>query len=337
LQFIISTQLGAETFAATIISSPSQVPQYDLFQRPDPEGHPTKVLVDVFVYDLADISDVDTTFTVDFFLRLVWRDHRLGIGSQNTKRGYRRLQLNHIWHPRTLIANQRELSKRFEDIVEVDSAGNVTYVQRYQGTLSFEHELKDFPFDNHILPVEVISRYGPEEVVFKEAKTGRGVTLSIIDWEVGSGSAREGTVYIAHFNRTLSSFYYELPVKRHKQFYIWKVIIPLSMIVFMSWAVFFIDPSQVGPRIGLSTAAVLTLIIFQFHLGKLIPQVSYFTRADYFSVGSMILVFLALAETTLVNALNRWEQKAFALKFERWARLTFPIFFVVLFIFAFVV
>ena len=40
------------------------------------------------------------------------------------------------------------------------------------------------------------------------------------------------------------------------------IIVPLILIVMMSWVVFWIDPRDFGPQMGMATASVFTLIAF---------------------------------------------------------------------------
>ncbi len=330
----------AEITTVDTTTAPSTLLGADTIMRPDLEDVPTKVSVGIYVYDLAKVSDVDTTFTVDFFLLLKWHDSRLASSSQASPGVYRQFKLGEVWDPHVTVINERNLSRRFRDIVKVDPEGNVTYFQRYQGTLSFDHQLEEFPFDAHVLPIELVAAgYGPEEVEFLvwEEKIARGVTLSIVDWEIGPGAARVSPVYISPAKRHIACFYYELPAKRYTSFYIWKVIVPLSMIVFMSFAVFWIDLTQVGTRMNIAAASVLTIIFFQFHLGKLIPWAPYFTRVDYFSLGSMLLVFLALAQAVSGNALAKGGHESLALNIQWWSRLLFPASFVALIIIAFLI
>ncbi len=330
----------AETSSSSMTTTASVAPAADPEMRPDPEGVATKVSVGIYVYDLGKISDVDTTFTVDFFMMLKWRDPRLASVLQERPIRHRMFKIDEVWDPHVTIINERNLSRRLRDTVKVDQEGNVIYFQRYQGTLSFDLALREFPFDAHVLPIEMAAvGYGPEEVEFLvwEEKTGRGVTLSIVDWEIGPGAARVTPVYVPPAGRKLAFYHYELPAKRYTAFYIWKVIVPLSMIVFMSFAVFWIDLTQIGPRMSIAAASVLTIIFFQFHLGKLVPWVPYFTRVDYFSLGSMLLVFLALAQAVSGNALIRWGCESLALNIQWWSRLLFPASFVALIIIAFLI
>ena len=67
-------------------------------------------------------------------------------------------------------------------------------------------------------------------------------------------------------------------------------MVPLSIVVFMSWAVFWIDPAVAPARISLSATAVLTVFAYQFVLSNLLPRVSYLTRLDRYFVGAAILV-----------------------------------------------
>ena len=93
----------------------------------------------------------------------------------------------------------------------------------------------------------------------------------------------------------------------------------------MSWSVFWIDPAQLSPQIGLSTSAVLTLIAFQFSLAYMLPRLSYLTRADRFVLGAAFLVFAALAEAVATSYLARRKKEQLANWIDRTARWVFPL------------
>jgi hypothetical protein len=73
---------------------------------------------------------------------------------------------------------------------------------------------------------------------------------------------------------------YEMKINIHRlpTYYILKVIIPLCLIVIMSWLPRWIDPEQIGTNIGVSTSAFLTLVAYLFAITVLLPRVSYITR-----------------------------------------------------------
>jgi hypothetical protein len=135
--------------------------------------------------------------------------------------------------------------------------------------------------------------------------------------------------------KNLASVVYELSAKRQIGFYLWKFIIPLSFIVFMSWAVFLIDPANLGVQIGIATSSVLTLIAFYLHLGSLLPQISFLTRLDDFIFGATVLVFLAFGEAISTGVLARIGQESRALLIDRWCRGLFPALFAIMIIYSF--
>jgi hypothetical protein len=87
--------------------------------------------------------------------------------------------------------------------------------------------------------------------------------------------------------------------------------------------VFWVDPSTLGPQIGLPTSTVLSLVFFYQRIGSEIPKLSYLTRADKFVAGASILVFAALAEAILVSRLAVTGRRELSRKIDRWARAVY--------------
>ncbi|MFQ5931317.1 MAG: hypothetical protein ACE5MM_02800, partial [Nitrospiraceae bacterium] len=189
-----------------------------------------------------------------------------------------------------------------------------------------------------VFPITIISaKYGPEEIVFSvdETITGRADALSIADWSIGPSVAKAGYFYFTPQKRLLARFDYELPATRHVGFYLRTVIVPLTLFIFMSWAVFWIDPTLLTTQVSLSATVMVILVIFQLKLGTLLPRVPYSTRVDAFVQGSQILVFLALVEAVTAGVLAAGGREALARRLDRWARWAFPAAFAALLIIAF--
>ncbi len=103
----------------------------------------------------------------------------------------------------------------------------------------------------------------------RDERSGRLESFSIVGWSVELGEADLEPQYLPGQGRALARLSLSLVAERYPQFHVWKVLVPLTMIVFMAWAVFSVDPQQLSPQMGVSTASVLTLIAFQFSLGYL--------------------------------------------------------------------
>jgi gamma-aminobutyric acid receptor subunit beta len=125
-------------------------------------------------------------------------------------------------------------------------------------------------------------------------------------------------------NERFVRFDYTIHVKRELGYYIWKVIGPLSFIVLMSYAVFWIDPAMAARQIGLASTSILTLVAFLFSLNAILPPLSYMTRMDAFLFASLALSFLAFAEAVVTAVLTSSERRSLALTMDRWARWLFP-------------
>jgi hypothetical protein len=330
---LATTASAAETLLDKATEHSCTIPRSVATTRPDPEGIPTKVAVGIYMIDVTGVDDVRQSFTADFYCNLRWHDARLSAEALGNSLAECRPRLAEIWHPQVGIINQRNLKKYFEDIVQVDDKGNVIYRQRLYGDLSSPVDLRNFPFDNQVLPINVVSfRYGPDQVAFviDEHRTGRVETFSVAGWSVELGEAQVTAEHFASQDRSFSRLNHQLVAQRHVGFYMWKILVPLTFIVFMAGSVFWIDPTELGPQIAVATASVFTLIAFLFSLGYLLPRVSYLTRVDQFVLGSTLLVFAAFGEAILTSKLARGGNRSLSSTIDRWARGIYPALFAAL-------
>ena len=193
--------------------------------------------------------------------------------------GGRRLGLSEVWHPRVQVVNERSLSKRRPDEVEVGPDGAVVQIQRYSGTVSSAADLVDFLFDEQRFEIRVFAAGFTQqevELVIEAGRTGRSGRFSIVDWAVGPLIAETFTLRYAPDGRVFPGCAFAFEAKRSAAFYIWKVILPLVIVVLLSWSVFWIDPTAIGAQIGVAATSVLALIAYS---GRKLP----FRRPSCFS------------------------------------------------------
>ena len=199
------------------------------------------------------------------------------------------------------------MANRSPELVRVGAEGEVTASIRAFVTFSSPLDLREFPFDSQTLKMDVAStEYGPDEVALTVSRevTGRLEHFSIAGWDVEMADVEITALELESGERVVR-LTQRLTAERHTTYYVMKVIIPLGLIVFMAWTVFWVDPSDVGPQFGVATASVLTLIAFQFSLGRMLPPVSYLTQIDEFLLGATVLVFLALGEAVISSRMAK--------------------------------
>lgn len=297
---------------------PESADRHLVNERPNPTGEPTVITIGIFIFDIDEIDDVDQRFGIDMFMVASWRDPRLALPEDGRSRQVRAFPMDKIWTPQALIVNDRGLSTQLPRVASVDALGNVTFRQRFSGDLAVALKLKEFPFDTQRLPIDLVSyRYSPDEVRFSvntnvsadaESFSAAGWRLRILEPEYG-----ELTIPAAGIVRTRLT--YSIEAQRNAQFYLLTMFLPMSLIVFMSWTVFWLQPDIVPARIGISTASIFSLLALGFSIRLGLPAVSYMTRADMFVIGCTLLVFVALGVAVIGS---RW---ANADRMERALRL----------------
>lgn len=301
--------------------------------RPNDGGPPVDVKVGLRLIDVTKIKDIDQTITTDFLVFYSWRDPRLSNFAGCL------FDLAKIWTPAIDIINSSSLFLRLPRVAEVLEGGIVRHVQRYLGALVFPYQAHEFPFDSHEISISLASVSNDLRDVSMSVDrelTGRADAFDIPDWKIGDVQASIGRISM-RLDRPHARFNLTFTAERRSGYFIWKIILPLCLIVAMSWAVFWIDPSHFGPQIGLSATSMLTLIAFQLAMSDVMPRLNYFTTMDKFIAGSTVLVFSALVTSVMTSYLvsNGQQERARSIDFvSRWV---FPTLFGCLAIIVFII
>jgi gamma-aminobutyric acid receptor subunit beta len=108
-----------------------------------------------------------------------------------------------------------------------------------------------------------------------------------------------------------------------------KVILPLILIVAMSWTVFWVAATEVGPQLGVATTSMLTLIAYRFAIDRQLPVLPYTTSLDAFILMSTLLVFFALIEVLVTTIFEGKHRNKQAKRIDRYCRVIFPLIFVI--------
>jgi len=296
-----------------------------------PEGDtPVTVHVRVFILDMDDVNTANQTFNINAFYTFRWQDDRLRHDSKHNKS----YTFQEIWHPSILIVNQQRMAKTFPEVVEVSPDGTVHYRQRVWGALSQSLDLREFPFDKHKFSMLFTSSlYTPNEVRFVIDSTvvsGIAEIISLANFKVEETKLNPTVYEPVPGERALAAFSMDITALRASDYYVLKVLLPLLLIVMMSWIPFWIDPEQTGVQIGISTTTMLTLIAYRFSTGAELPKIPYLTKMDYFILVATILVFLTLLEVVITSHLARHDKLKLARRIDKVMRFVFPCAFIIL-------
>lgn len=305
--------------------------------RPGAEAGATRISVDAWFADISAIDSSAQTFSASLVLVLRWHDPGLAHRDAET----RTYAVGDIWHPRWMIANEgADVRRSLPETLDVEPDGTVVYRQRVLGSFSEQLNLHRFPFDADDFRVHVVlPGHRPEEVEFVPDAAavaaglpfaaGAAEDLSLQDWRVTSVTARPEP-YVIGRGVEIAGYAVEFHAERRARHYVLTVLVPLVLIVLMSWTVLWIDPSQTAPQVSIAITSMLTLIAYRFAVGADVPKLPYLTVLDRFILASSILVFLSLVEVVVTTTLALRGRIDTARTLDRQARWVFPSVFVLL-------
>ena len=273
---------------------------------------PRPVVVDAS-FELRDVNDIDDEaerFEFTGVLTLRWQDPRqafdpavAGVDEKIFQGSYQFDELSPGWYPQIVLANA---SGRFEAsgvLLRVAPDGTSTLVTTLDAAAEAELDMRLFPFDRHRFEAvfEVLG-FGSDEVVLRadpEPSRAFADRARVPQWSITAvgSSAREQASAHAGTRGVASAFVLRIDAVRDS-FYISRLIImPLVVIVFLSFSVFWMDRSSLGDRINLSFIGILTGVAYQLVMSDHLPRISYVTVMH----GFLNLSFLTMCATVGVN------------------------------------
>lgn len=285
--------------------------------------YPVQVKTAVFIVDVRDIDGARQNFSADVLIRLRWNDPKL-VGEQKF------LPLSAAWHPNIQIVNRISVQTTLPEGLEVDPQGNVTYRQRFIGQFGCNMNLREFPFDQQEFPVRLAAvGFTAQQVhLVPDLEEVIRPKFTLTDWKVLS-SKKGAEIYSVPGGLQLAGYKAGFIAKRYFLFFLVQIIMPITLILGMSWIAFWLDYKQVGPRISICITSMLTIVAYRLLIANFIPRLSYLTRMDFFVFTSTFLVFLSLVTVVGISRFVLLEKNDIARKLDRYSRLIFPILFLV--------
>jgi gamma-aminobutyric acid receptor subunit beta len=326
---LLALVFTAGVFAKSVVAEPCFFSERDLSALPAGGAAPVDVNIELYLLDVTGIDDSAQSFTSDVYVRAEWTDARLA----HTGQAACTVVEAQIWTPGLKYLNRRDIERVSSPQLKVAPDGRVTQIVRAYGDFTFREDLSDFPFDHQELHFSIISAYGPTQVniIAPHKRTGLSEHLSVANWRIDTGENRLGAYYVKPLDRTLARLDVVFKAERLTGFYTWQLLVPLFLVVMMTWTVFWMPLEFVAPRVGLVATSMLTLIAYRFSMASILPPIAYLTRLDVFMVVSSVLVFAALAATVAVTYLDGRGSERQARRLNAAARWLAPLLFLAAF------
>ena len=288
-------------------------------------------------FELRDINDIDDaaeTFQISGLLELRWRDDRqafdpevAGIAEKIYQGDFQFNEISPGWFPQVVLVNESGLFEKHGILLRVDPDGTSTLVQAINATCEADLNVRRYPFDRQTLKAafEVLGA-NDTEVLLRAVQHGAYATegtVSIPQWKlVGMSSSTEDRVGSLGTHSTLVV---SMEVERKSFFVVRLVVLPLILIVILSWSVFWMDRSSVADRINISFIGILTSVAYQIVVSDIQPEISYFTLMHGFLNLSLVMMGATVVINLVVGELDKRGKADAGDRIDRYCRKIFPL------------
>jgi hypothetical protein len=301
-------------------SGPSALP-------PNPSGA-TRVGIGLFILEVVEVDEVDNTFTVESYMDNVWCDPRRRFSGEDRTfvEEVAREKLTSGWMPDITLVNQVEKPVVENQELILKDNGTVEYRQKFNAELEARYDLRKFPFDEQTLELELESFDWPaSELQLRSVENAVGFSdrFEIPEWRAVNVASKVEDRGEERDRERFSELVIKLGVDRESGFYLWKIMVPLFLLVATSWSVFWMPGDSLSNRLAISFTGILTIVAYQFVINDVLPKVTYFTLWDVLLTFSFLLMLGTVAVTVLVAALHS-RRRALAAQIDVTARVGFP-------------
>lgn len=305
---------------------------------PPTEEGPVAVKARFHLHNINQINDEDETFEFTGVLTFQWRDPRqafdpaaVGVMEKIYQGDYQFNEITPGWFPQAVLVNESGSYEENGVLLRINPDGDSTLVQSISAVAKANLDMRRFPFDEHRLEIvfEVLG-FDDTEVVFEAEPAGHDAldkAIQIPEWSITdlSSATRQRPVSYAG-TRGVSSVFVMSVLAHRKSFFISRlVVLPLVVIVFLSFSVFWMDRSSLGDRISVSFIGILTGVAYQIVMSDILPRISYVTLMNAFLNISFLVMSATVVINLVVGALDQNGKKKAGDRLDRACRWIFPL------------
>jgi hypothetical protein len=319
LALLASLHLATSAAAQDLVERPKSI------RWPGEGGKTVDISLGIVLVDFARINIREESFDMAGYLDTSWTDPSLALRRGEPAEGVRRFRPGQIWAPELEFVNAVEQVKaEREGDLYVSDDGRVTQRVRFSHKFQSPLNLQRFPFDEQTLKI-VVAPFDPFardlHLVIDEGRVGSLEEASVTDWSIDHVGAR--IVSAPGGDAADKRFLFEVKIARRSTYYIWRVLVPMTLLVLASWTVFWFEVKNLQPQISTGLAILLSLVTFNYAIDFSLPKVPYLTFIDRYTLTCFAFVLSDIFVVAAIHVALLRRGEALASRLQRVARWTF--------------
>jgi hypothetical protein len=299
-----------------------------LYEAP-PGNKPVEVKVGLYILNLVALDEVHQTFTCTGYLTEKWNDPRLALTPGQAGGGKRYYRREDIWFPSLQFDNSAAPRTETSYLLQVRPDGTAEYVVKFGVTISSDLALRAFPFDTQDLSIYLHPFAGDVgRIILTIDRDTTGISKApyapLPLWSLGRMRYKAVRGHVERGYKVSTHAIFTMRVKRYSEFYVFRIFVPLVLMVAVSWGVLWIPTGDLNSQLVTSVTTVLTLVAFSVAISNVLPPVPYLTFCDMFFLICFVFVLLSVGEVLIVHTQHNHRGEARALALRRLTRRTLP-------------
>ena len=202
-----------------------------------------------------------------------------------------------------LNSNTRKLVKSDRDLIKINHK-ITTYVAPFQNynnvrvetertsiqTVRNQFNLRSFPFDKQIIKYQFAdsSFEIDKRILFSQSFTDLTLDNFMKVDDISGWDKKKYTIKRIKHRDTVNvegqyrdGISIEIELERKHGYYIFKVILPIILILSVCWSVVWVDPRELEARLTITIVCLLSLIAYNFVIDAELPKLEYLTVLDW--------------------------------------------------------
>ncbi len=299
---------------------------------------PIPVRIGVKLHQITEVNQKSENYGVVATLVMHWTDPGLAFdpetahdrfkifsgdafGTEMSRRGQ-------LW-PQHTVVNQQGNRWVQNRVVVIQPSGETVYLERFSTTLQApDFDFRDFPFDEQKFFIR-IDLLTPEWLFLLREIEGYsevGDKLGEEEWVVTKFSTRFSRGEI--LQRPVSRLDFEFWAKRHVEYYFFRILLPLSVIIAVSWILFFLK--DYAKRVDAAGANLLLFIAFNFAISNDLPRLGYLTFLDTMLISAFLVTAVVLILSVYLRRQDMKGRQAFVATADRYVITFYPLAYIVM-------